>query len=161
MYILKKITGRYFKEDGAIAIELSLVLVPFLVSILFIIELCRVMYLSSALDLVLAESGRYISLKDGVSEYSTEFERALDENVKFWPLLSTGNERIAVTVKQCKNISDIISLTCITGADSTGKPLAVYSFKYHYEPVFFFFGSSFFTSVFERNIVYVQEQNRV
>ncbi|GKX51702.1 TadE/TadG family type IV pilus assembly protein [Budvicia aquatica] len=160
MYILKKITGRYFKEDGAIAIELSLVLIPFLVSIFFIIELCRVMYLSSALDLVLAESGRYISLKDGVSEYSAEFERALDENVKFWPLLYTGN-KITVTVKQCKDISEIINFTCITGGASTDKSLAIYSFKYNYEPVFFFFGSSFFTSVFERNIVYVQEQNRI
>lgn len=156
MRMIKKIKG----EDGAIAVELSLVIIPFLVSILFIIELCRVMYLTSALDVVLAESGRYISLDSTVTNHSEAFEQNIKTSARNWPLLYSGSE-ISVTVKHCKNIPDLLSDSCIPGATTTDHFLSVYSFKYNYHPVFFFFGTGFFSSIFERNIVYVQEPNRV
>ncbi|MDM2843536.1 pilus assembly protein [Citrobacter sp. Cpo090] len=153
--LIKKMRG----EDGAIAVELSLVIIPFLVSILFIIELCRVMYLSSALDVVLAESGRYISLDSTVTDHSTAFEQNIKNNASHWPLLFSGSE-ISVKVKHCKNIADILKDSCVTGTTTADHLLSVYSFRYSYQPVFFFFGTGFFSSIFERNIVYVQEPNR-
>ncbi|POT57833.1 hypothetical protein C3432_07780 [Citrobacter amalonaticus] len=147
------------KEDGAIAVELSLVIIPFLISILFIIELCRIMYLSSALDVVLAESGRYISLDSSVTDYSSAFEQNLKNNAKAWPLLYSGTE-VSVTVKHCKTISELLNDNCISGSTTADHFLSVYSFKYSYQPVFFFFSAGYFSSIFERKIVYVQEPNR-
>lgn len=159
MNALMRVIKKLRKDDGAIAVELSLVIIPFLISILFIIELCRVMYLSSALDVILAESGRYISLDSSVTDYSSAFEQNLKNNAKNWPLLYSGTE-VSVTVEHCKNIPDLLNKNCTTGVTADDYFLSVYSFKYSYQPVFFFFSTGFFSSIFERNIVYVQEPNR-
>ncbi|HGB4585863.1 TPA: TadE/TadG family type IV pilus assembly protein, partial [Salmonella enterica subsp. enterica serovar Reading] len=45
-------------ERGSALVEVAFVLIPFIVTILFIAELCRVTFISSSLDLVLAESGK-------------------------------------------------------------------------------------------------------
>ncbi|ENW6032992.1 TadE/TadG family type IV pilus assembly protein [Salmonella enterica] len=153
--------NRFLNDEGSASVEFTIVLIPFLASLLFIMELCRVMYLTAAVDLVLAESGRYISLEPAVADYSVSFNKMLNDNIVLWPLLSSG-QSVDVSVYHCDKISDLLNITSsCTLADDTGKKvLAIYSVTYHYKPLFFFFSAGHFDSLFIRRVVYIQEAKR-
>ncbi|EBS6151965.1 pilus assembly protein [Salmonella enterica subsp. enterica serovar Chester] len=148
-------------NSGAASIEFSLILIPFLASILFIMELCRIMYLTAAIDLVLAESGRYISLEPSVIDYAQNFNKMLNDNIVLWPLLASG-QSVDVSVYHCEKVSDLsnIASSC-TMDDTTGKKiLAMYSVNYQYKPLFFIFSAGFFDSLLSRKLIYIQEAKR-
>lgn len=148
-------------NDGSATIEFSLVLIPFLSSLLFIMELCRVMYLSAAIDLVVAESGRYVSLEPSVTDYTGRFNRMLNDNIVLWPLLSSG-QPVYVSVYHCEKVLDLIDKggRCSSDDTSSKKVLAVYSIAYKYKPLFFIFSKGHFDSLLSRDVIFVQEAKR-
>lgn len=153
--------GMIFSNKGTASIEFSLVLIPFLVSILFIMELCRVMYLTAAIDLALAESARYTSLEPSVTHYEQNFNKMLNDNIVLWPLLSSG-QSVDATVRHCEKISDLrnTASNCTIDDASRKKMLAIYSLTYHYKPLFFIFNDGHFDSLFTRKVIYIQEAKR-
>ncbi|EKA2346743.1 pilus assembly protein [Salmonella enterica subsp. enterica serovar Newport] len=150
-----------FSNNGTASIEFSLVLIPFLASVLFILELCRIMYLTAAIDLVLAESAHYTSLEPSVTDYELSFNKMLNDNIVLWPLLASG-QSVDATVLHCDKISDLVNTASSCTIDDTAgsKILALYSLKYHYKPLFFIFSDGHFDSLFTRKIIYIQEVKR-
>lgn len=146
---------------GAASIEFSLVLVPFLASLLFIMELCRIMYLTSAIDLVLAESARYTSLEPSTTDYTQNFNKMLNDNIVLWPLLASG-QSVDVSVYHCEKVTDLRSIMSSCTVDDTAgkKILAMYSITYHYKPLFFIFSAGYFDSLLSRKVIYIQEAKR-
>lgn len=152
---------RICDNSGAASIEFSVVLIPFLASLLFIMELCRIMYLTAAVDLVLAESARYISLEPSATDYSQSFNRVLNDNIALWPLLASG-QPVNVSVSHCANLADLrdmVSRCTMDDADGN-RALAVYSLTYHYKPLFFIFSAGKFDSLLSRKVVFIQEAKR-
>ncbi|HHQ7228721.1 TPA: TadE/TadG family type IV pilus assembly protein [Salmonella enterica subsp. enterica] len=151
----------FIKNNGTASIEFSLVLIPFLASILFILELCRIMYLAAAIDLVLAESARYTSLEPSVTDYEQTFNKMLNDNIVLWPLLSSG-QSVDAKVRHCGKISDLVNaaISCTIDDTAGNKMLALYSLNYHYKPLFFIFNDGHFDSLLTRKIIYIQEAKR-
>ncbi|MGL9735662.1 MAG: TadE/TadG family type IV pilus assembly protein [Symbiopectobacterium sp.] len=68
----------YRSSTGSAALEFSLIFIPFIMAFLFLAELCRVIYISSSLDFVLAESSYRTSLRQPDSDYKAYFTKALN-----------------------------------------------------------------------------------
>ncbi len=152
---------RICDNSGAASVEFSVVLIPFLASLLFIMELCRILYLTAAVDLVLAESARYISLEPSSTDYSLSFNQMLNDNIVLWPLLAS-DQPVNVSVSHCEKITDLrnMAIKCTTDDVDGKKVLAVYSLTYHYKPLFFLFSYGKFDSLLSRKVVFIQEAKR-
>lgn len=119
------------------------------------------MYLTAAIDLVLAESARYTSLEPSVTNYEQTFNKMLNDNIVLWPLLASG-QSVDATVLHCEKVSDLVSTSSSCSIDDTAgsKMLALYSLNYHYKPLFFIFNDGHFDSLFTRKAIYIQEAKR-
>lgn len=90
---MSRLRRLFAEEDGAAAIEFAFVIVPFIVSIVFIMELCRVIFIMASLDALLANSGNASaniqdpSNPDLVHEY---FQNVINESANGWALLTLG-----------------------------------------------------------------------
>lgn len=140
-----------------------MVFIPFIISILFIAELCRIAYLSSTLDLLLAESGHIASLSTSASNYQQYFTREINERIRQKPLFSRDTS-VNVSILYCGSIDDLASPNfrdCIAGPPDN-MPLAVYSIRIDYKPLFFVFPRKVAIRVLSRRIALVQEfQNKL
>ncbi|VTR57431.1 Flp pilus assembly protein TadG [Serratia fonticola] len=110
--IKKKLILSTKKEQGAVAVEISLIFFPFIFIILFMFEICRVIYISSALDLAVAEASRYAAISQ-ISEvgYQKVFIDKLNKDIPLMPLL-TADKNIYVNVNYCSTIEDVIINNC-------------------------------------------------
>lgn len=152
---------RYFyRTTGSVAIEFSMVFIPFIISILFIAELCRVVYLSSALDLMLAESGHVASITTSPEKYNTYFTEELNKRMTRWPLISRPAV-VSVSILYCDNLSYLATEQnrCSTTI-SVDKPLALYQLTVNYQPLFFIFPRTMTERELKRRVVFVQEFQR-
>lgn len=145
---------------GSAALEFSLLFIPFVMAFLFLAELCRVVYISSALDLILAESSYRTSLRQFDSDYHAYFTKALNERLAVWPLFTKKNT-MSVSAQYCYNIEALIENDkhC-SSTDAVGKPLALYHVNMHYQPLFFLFPTVMVEQQWKRKIVFVQEFQR-
>ncbi|WP_080660659.1 TadE/TadG family type IV pilus assembly protein [Serratia fonticola] len=146
------------KEQGAVAVEISLIFFPFIFIILFMFEICRVIYISSALDLAVAEASRYAAISQ-ISEvgYQKVFIDKLNKDIPLMPLL-TADKNIYVNVNYCSTIEDVIINNC--DSISNEKPLAIYTVGYNYTLLFDTFEMATLNSYLQRSVIYVQEYNR-
>lgn len=158
----KKMTGALNKylwsERGVAAMELSMVFIPFIISILFIAEMCRVVFISSALDLIIAESGHIASITQVPENYQLYFNDEINKRMASWPLISR-DVHVELSVTWCDSIAAVINNACTT-TDATGKPLAFYKVTTDYQPLFFFFPNQSVIRELSRRILLVQEFQR-
>lgn len=145
-------------EQGVAAIEFSMVFIPFIISILFIAEMCRVVFISSALDLILAESGHIAAITRKPENYQYYFNNEINKRMSKWPLIS-HEVHVAISVTWCDNITAVINHACTT-TDARNKPLAFYNVTTDYKPLFFFFPSRIIMGELSRKILLVQEFQR-
>ncbi|WP_140918317.1 TadE/TadG family type IV pilus assembly protein [Limnobaculum xujianqingii] len=156
--INKKVPATLKEEKGAVAVEISLIFIPLIFIILLIFELCRIVYISSALDLAVAEASRYAAISTLTEEdYQAVFYRKLNTDIPFWPLL-TRDENLYVDVNYCSTINDVITGNCDNNPDQ--KSLAIYNVGYHYTLLFSFMPTATLNSYLQRTVVYVQEYQR-
>lgn len=161
---MRELRRLFFKEDGAAAIEFAFVVIPFLISILFIMELCRVIYVMSSVDLILSESSSATVTLKNSTDSEKYFESVVNEMSKGWALLLTGeNLKIKTKIVYCQTIAQLASNQCSSNtasptASSTAT-LGVYTLTVPYEPLFFVFPSSLIQKTMVRKIVLVQEHN--
>lgn len=150
----------YRSSSGNAALEFSLLFIPFVMAFLFLAELCRVIYISSALDLILAESSYSTSLRQPGSDYSAYFKKAFNERLAVWPLL-TKNIVMHVSTQYCYGITALIKngKHC-SSTHSVGMPLALYHVNVGYQPLFFQFPTLMVEQRWRRKIVFVQEFQR-
>lgn len=156
---IKNILRHYLcSEQGIAAIEFSMVFIPFIISILFIAEMCRVVFISSALDLIIAESGHIAAITRVPENYQHYFNEEVNKRMADWPLISR-DVRVELSVSWCDNISAVINHACTT-ADVSSKPLAFYQVTTDYQPLFFFFPSQSVIRELSRKILLIQEFQR-
>lgn len=150
----------YRSSTGSAALEFSLILIPFIMALLFLAELCRVVYISSALDLILAESSYRTSLRQPDSDYRAYFKKAFNERLDVWPLFTQKNT-IRVSAQYCNDIAALIEngKHC-SSTHAVGKPLALYDVNIHYQPLFFIFPTVMVEQRWKRKIAFVQEFQR-
>lgn len=150
----------YRSSSGSATLEFSLIFIPFIMAFLFLAELCRVVYISSALDLVLAESSYRTSLRDPDSDYHAYFTKALNERLAIWPLFTRKNT-MSVSVQYCDDITALIEKSnhC-SSTHAVGKQLALYHVSIDYQPLFFLFPTVMVGQRLKRTVAYVQEFQR-
>ena len=145
------------REKGSVAIEFSMVFIPFIISILFIAELCRVAYLSSTLDLILSESGKIASMSTAPENYQKHFTKEVNSRIKQWPLLSRDVD-VDLSILYCDSLETMIRKISHCSSNITfDKPLALYRLSIDYQPLFFIFPREITVRELSRKIVFVQE----
>jgi tight adherence protein E len=165
-YAISKLIKTHFSREhkGVAAVEFALVIFPFLLLVLFTMELCRVIFLYAAIDLSISEASQRSSYSGNLNaggagrDYASLFRAAFQANTQKMPLLFK-DEDVGISVKYCDNIDDVISDSC-SSLSADVKPLAIYSVVYHYKPLFFIFSGDIMKNSLARNIVYVQEYER-
>lgn len=153
-------TSWYRSSSGSAALEFSLLFIPFVMAFLFLAELCRVVYISSALDLILAESSYRTSLRQPDSDYHAYFTKAMNKRLGAWPLF-TENIAISSSARYCNNINELIdNAKHCSSTHATGKPLALYLVNIDYQPLFFLFPAVIVEQQWKRKVAFVQEFQR-
>lgn len=152
------------KQRGALSIEFAFVVIAIITIFFFVVEMCRIIYISSAMDVSVSEASRYSSMENGQSvNYSEIFGERLNKDVPLWPLLTSSN-RLSVEVAYCNTIQD--ATYYVSGVNRNGcnsvdsnTPLAIYTVTYNYELIFptMF---SVLQKALVRNVIYVQEYQK-
>lgn len=159
----KKRQGKCFffsSSMGSTAIEFSFIFIPFIMAMLFFTELCRIVYISSALDLILAESGYRASLNTSKSGYKEIFFDDLHDRLVEWPLFSKGIT-LNLSMLHCDSVTMLVDERgkC-SSTNVKGKPLALYNVNVNYQPLFFMFPIKMVERKLSRKVVFVQEFQR-
>lgn len=156
MFGIKKLLSR---SDGAVAIEFAFVVIPFIISILFIMELCRVVYIMSSIDLILSEASSATATRSSIVDNNDYFEKMVNNMSNGWALLLVGKDvKVNTNIEYCATINDLTARRCSTAGLNTS-PLAIYEVNVPYSPIFFVFPSSLVQKQMTRRIVLVQEHN--
>lgn len=159
---MRKLKWLFSKEDGAATVEFAFVAIPFIISLLFIMELCRIIYIMSSVDLILSEASTETAISTKVSDKDSHFEKMVNDIAKGWALLLVGdNVKITTKIEYCMSIDQLIDDKCLPvsqkyDASATGE-LAIYSVTVPYRPLFFMFPGAFVQNSMMRKIVLVQE----
>ena len=154
MFSVKKLLSR---SEGAVAIEFAFVVIPFIISILFILELCRVVYIMSSIDLILSEASSATATRSSIIDNNDYFEKMVNNMSNGWALLLVG-KNVKTNIEYCATMNDLTSRRCSTAGLNTS-PLAIYEVNVPYSPIFFVFPSSLVQKQMTRRIVLVQEHN--
>ncbi|VUS64796.1 TadE/TadG family type IV pilus assembly protein [Klebsiella spallanzanii] len=150
---------RFYKNsNGAIAIEYAFVVIPFIMSILFVMEICRVTYIMSSVDLILAESSSATSTLNKSADNSTYFKKMADKMSQESPLLIFRNMQITTDVTYCASFEQLTTGACVD-KNIGSNPLGIYKIEVPYKPLFFIFPASFFKDKMVRKIILIQENN--
>lgn len=149
----------FLRNDGAVAVEFAFVVIPFIISILFIMELCRVVYVMSSIDLILSEAGTASVTLTNSSKANTYFDKMINEMASNWPFLLYGKDiKVQTSIQYCDSITQLANNQCSSSSASDAL-LGVYKISVPYEPVFFAFPTSFVQGEMVRSVVFVQEHN--
>lgn len=152
------ILARLIKQKrGVISIEFALVF-PFLILLfIFVLEMSRLMFIASSLNLVSSEIVRRVSLSEDVIKnsrsYANIFSEELENELSLWGIVTDKNS-LNVIVKYCKNTQEVINEQC-NGSLKEDSKIIYYYVSYKYNPLF----ASAFTkladsSLTRRTIVY-------
>ncbi|WP_241595245.1 hypothetical protein [Rosenbergiella epipactidis] len=123
-------------ENGAISIEFSFISIIFIAFVFIIFEVCKIIYIITAIDYSLAEASRNTVYKDasksGIS-YNDNFKDVFFKQSKFWDFF-INPEEFVINAKFCTNIPELLANRCSTQADSKRR-LALFSVTYRYRPL--------------------------
>ena len=150
------------EKRGVISIELAICFPVFLLMFIFVLEMNRLMFISSSLDLLTADVARRASITENInkntSSYSNIFYNELSKELSLWPML-TSQDNFIVQVEFCNNIKNIVDDNCNTTSASLSK-IIHYKVEYRYNAIF----SSLFsdladTSLKRESVVYREFQS--
>lgn len=150
------------EKRGVISIELAICFPVFLLMFIFVLEMNRLMFISSSLDLLTADVARRASITENInkntSSYSNIFYNELSKELSLWPML-TSQDNFIVQVEFCNNIKNIVDDNCNTTSASLSK-IIHYKVEYRYNA---FFSSLFSnladTSLKRESVVYREFQS--
>jgi len=159
---IKKNTYRtkYNNEEGSVVLEFAYAFIPFIMSIFFVLEICRITYVTSSLDFVISESGYSASVTQQPGNYEKLFATRLKEKLSGIPLLGRGIV-LQSSIIYCKDISALADvLHNCSPQNAAGNQLAIYEVKINYQSIFFDFISPIFNKSLSRKMIFVQEFER-
>lgn len=138
------------EKRGVISIEFAICFPLFLLLFAFVLEMNRLMFIGSSLDLLTADVARRASITENInknaSSYSDIFYNELSKELSLWPMLTSQNNFI-VQVEFCNNIKNIIDDKCDTTSTSLSK-IIHYKVEYRYNAFF----SSLFSNLANANL---------
>lgn len=150
--------ARLIKEKkGMISIEFAVLFPSLVVMFIFVLEMARLMFIASSLNLVAADIARKTALSEDVNQksttYATIFYNELKNELPLWGVV-TKEDSLTVNVKYCKNIQEVIDEKCADSLQIESK-IIFYDISYKYNALF----ASLFTkladsSLTRRTVVY-------
>lgn len=154
---------RFFNnQSGAVfSIEFAVIAPLFMLFIFAIIELCRLLFIASVLDVITVE-GAYFTAKSEVEmrNYSKLFYDKVSEEVPLWPLL-TSDSALEINIMYCSSINDAVNYLTTSGGHCSSSPmhraLAIFSVKYHYSPLVSPSALTSLNDILERQVVVFKE----
>ncbi|WP_145583733.1 TadE/TadG family type IV pilus assembly protein [Yersinia thracica] len=154
---MSKMNMLFFHENrGSTTIEFSIILILFLFMLLFSAEIARLLYISANLDLAVSEATKSAKNKDrnNNSSYNSVLRRKLISHHGILGSFIIDDNTLSSNVLFSESISDIINNDT---SDNNTLPLAKYSVRYLYRPVFFPIPSYLSTIFLSREVIFVQE----
>lgn len=144
-------------KQGVVAVEFALVFIVVITALMFIFELCRLIYIVGAINLTIAEAGRYGAYQESQTTIETNFHNALKKNMDNWPLFNKTNE-IKINIQYCSTIHEYLNNQC---ASSPGysRYLLIYNVNYHYKPIFFYFPGDLMNSIISEKAAIIYEHS--
>lgn len=142
-------------KQGAVAVEFALVFTVVFTTLMFVFELCRLIYVMGAINLTIAEAGRFGAYQESQSVIEANFRRSLARNMNNWPLINKVND-IQINVQYCTDVNDYLSDRC-TSKPGDSRFLLIYNVDYHYRPVFFYFPGDVMNSIISEKAAIIYE----
>jgi len=153
---------RFSREQrGATTIEFALTIIWFLFMVFFVAEMSRMAYISSIVNLAASEAAKEAKNAPGsrAGDYQSRFnKRLLEQGGTLWGFLSRA-DAIELKITYSDTLSQMIANGGTAGGSSQ-KSLARYWFVYHYHPMFFPFPERLTNTLFNREVIFVQEYER-
>ncbi|QKJ88633.1 Flp pilus assembly membrane protein TadE [Paramixta manurensis] len=155
--------GRFYREQRGVAtIEFALTVVLFLFMVLFIAEMSRMAYVSSVIDLAISEAAK--EGKNAPEEnggYQRRFRNTLTEQGGSLWFFLTNEDAVEMSIHYANSVTEMADTGGTEGqAHTRGNALARYHLLYHYHPMFFPFPTNWASSLFNREVIFVQEYER-
>jgi len=153
---------RFFHEQHGIAtIEFALTVTLFIFMVLFIAEISRMAYVSSVIDLAVSEAAKQGKNAPASTDggYNARFNRHLTEQGGSLWFFLTREDAVELNITYANSIEEMIN----TGGslkDAKDQSLARYHLLYRYHPMFFPFPKKWANSLFNREVIFVQEYER-
>lgn len=158
---MRRLKGLFFRQNGSATMEFAFVVIPFIISVLFIMELCRIVYIMSSVDLILSDTSSTTAISTTSTNNDADFDRAVNDMAKSWVLLGGKDLKIETNVEYCQSVQQLVDNKCELVAKTpdaaTTATLAVYKITVPYKPVFFVFPGAFMQNTMTRQVVLVQE----
>ncbi|QHM73468.1 TadE/TadG family type IV pilus assembly protein [Mixta intestinalis] len=149
-------------QQGIATIEFALTVVIFICMVLFVVEIARLAYVSSVIDLAVSEAAKEAKNAPAGTNggYRGRFETRLltQKGGTFWSFL-TREDAVSINIAFAASIRDMID----NGGDATDyamRPIARYQVVYHYHPMFFPFPGAWANQLLNREVIFVQEYER-
>lgn len=146
----------FHSNRGSVTVEFSFVLILFLLILLSSVEIARLFYISSSLDLAVSEAAKSAKNKDqnnNIRYKSVLQQKLATHHGVLGPFIAKNNE-VKTDVFFSESISDMINNKHATGHNL---PLAKYSVSYLYRPVFFPISLSWANTLLIREVIFAQE----
>lgn len=154
---MNKLNNIVEDKKGSIAIEAS-VLFPTLLLIFFVVlEMGRILFLGSALNIITTDITRRASLTEEVvkesKSYASIFYNQLSKELTLWSVLAS-KDNLIVDVKFCNSIQQVIDDNCENSVESDSQ-IILYNVKYQYNHLFnSLFNTLAESSLNQKTIVY-------
>jgi tight adherence protein E len=157
---MQKIRRFGHEQAGVATIEFSLTIILFLFMVLFVAEISRMAYISSVIDLAISEAAKDAkNAPAGAAGYNARFNARLNQRGgSLWGFL-TNKGAVLVDITYSDSLAQMIA-TGGTAGNARNKPLARYHVNYKYQPMFVPFPNSLAYSLFDREVIFVQEYER-
>lgn len=144
------------EQRGSISVEFAVICFFVILMFLAILEVSRMLYILSAMDLSASETARSTAITEygNNANFTAIFEQKIAQQAPYWTYL-TAEEGLEVTVKECFSIQDIINDNCDSSSFPESKIL-LFNITYKYQGVFsvWFFSDN---NTFSRSFVVLKE----
>ncbi|PAF45748.1 TadE/TadG family type IV pilus assembly protein [Helicobacter sp. 11S02629-2] len=130
----KPLGTRFLKEQkGVAAIEFAMLLLPFFILIVIIIETSILIYQNSIISYMGFNAASYASSFNYKEGYEEKYKEYLDSRKNQF-LAFVKPERLTLKLEYCRNLKELANNSC------TGSPqenaLVIYNLSYHVNPLF-------------------------
>lgn len=150
------------EQRGVASIEFSLTVMLFIIMVFFIAELSRMAYVSSVIDLAVSEAAKEgKNAPEDNGGYQRRFRNHLTEQGGSLWFFLTREDAVELSIHYANSVSDMAKTGGTEGQQQThNNALARYQLRYRYHPMFFPFPSAWADSLFNREVIFVQEYER-
>ncbi|PAF51704.1 hypothetical protein BKH43_00230 [Helicobacter sp. 13S00401-1] len=133
--LAKLLRHKSFLQDkkGVAAIEFAMLLLPFFILIVIIIETSILIYQNAMISYIGFNASSYASSFNYKEGYETKYKEYLDSKKNRF-LSFVSPEKLTLNLEYCKNITELANNSC-TGSPQENQ-IVIYNLSYHVSPLF-------------------------